>query len=62
MQGVGAKFDTTKSSFDASVLDNGLVLHSIQDTNYNPVKTFYYIGIDKTKVLTPTSVIDGGTY
>jgi len=62
MQGVGAKFDTTKTSFDASVLDNGLVLHSIQNTNYNPVKTFYYIGIDKTKVLTPTSVIDGGTY
>lgn len=61
-QGVGAYFNVTKSSFDSAVISNGLILHTIHDTNYNPTKTIYYIGIDKAKVLTPTSAIDGGTY
>ncbi len=61
-QGVGAYFNVTKSSFDSAVISNGLILHTIHDTNYNPTKTIYYIGIDKAKVLTPTSTIDGGTY
>ena len=61
-QGAGAIFNATKASFDAAVLAHGLILHNIQDTTYNPTKTIYHIGIDKEKVLTPTSVIDGGTY
>jgi hypothetical protein len=32
------------------------------DANYDaPVKSYSY-GIDKSKVLTPSSVIDGGTF
>ncbi len=61
-QGTGAVFNTTKSNFDSSVIAQGLMLHTVVDTNYNPSKTIYHIGIDSSKVLTPSSVIDCGTY
>jgi hypothetical protein len=61
-QGVGAKYNTTKSGFDSSVLVDGLVLYNSIDTIYTPNKQIYHVGIDKTKVLTPSSIIDGGTY
>lgn len=61
-QGIGAKFNPIKTSFDASVLADAIVLYNSIDTNYSPYKMVYHVGIDKTKVLSPSSTIDGGTY
>lgn len=61
-QGFGAIFNTNKTNFDTTVVPNGLMLHTMIDTHYKPAKMIYHIGIDSTKVLTPSSVIDGGTY
>ena len=61
-QGNGANFDPEQNSFNNRVLSNALLLYNKIDTTYTPNKMIYQIGIDSTKVLTPTSVIDGGTY
>ncbi len=61
-QGVGSKFVTSKSTFDNSIISNAISLYNVLDDNYTPAKMIYYIGIDSSKVLTPTSTIDGGTY
>ena len=61
-QGNGANFDPEQNSFDNRVLSKALLLYNKIDTTYTPNKMIYQIGIDSTKVLTPTSVIDGGTY
>lgn len=61
-QGVGSKFVTDKSTFDNSIISNAISLYNVLDDNYTPAKMIYYLGIDSTKVLTPTSTIDGGTY
>jgi len=61
-QGVGSKFLTDKTNFDNSIISNGISLYNVLDDNYTPAKMIYYIGIDSSKVLTPTSTIDGGTY
>lgn len=61
-QGVGSKFVTDKSTFDNSIISNAISLYNVLDDNYTPAKMIYYIGIDSSKVLTPTSTIDGGTY
>ncbi len=52
----------TKAAFNNATLDNGLVLYSVYDNQYKPHKLFQYIGINSDKVLTPDSIIDGGTY
>lgn len=61
-QGIGAKFVTEKSTFDSRVLMDALVLFNVIDDTYKPAKMIYHLGIDNSKVLTPSSVIDGGTY
>jgi hypothetical protein len=61
-QGVGSKFVTSKSTFDNSIISNAISLYNVLDDNYTPAKMIYYFGIDSSKVLTPTSTIDGGTY
>ncbi len=52
----------SQAAFDASVVPSGLKLYQYVDTNYTPAVLKYAIGIDNTKFLTPSSVIDGGTY
>lgn len=62
-QGSSIKFDSTLTSFNSRTIADGLLLHkAIMTGDYSPHKEVYYIGIDATKVLTPSSVIDGGTY
>jgi len=61
-QSVGAKFVSSKANFESNVLENAISLYSVLDDGYTPNKQIFYVGIDKSKVLTPTSIIDGGTY
>jgi hypothetical protein len=53
---------STITAFNNAVLGNGLVVYPVYNSSYNPPKITYYIGIDKDKIIGPTSVIDGGTY
>lgn len=46
---------------NASIVD-GLVYVAVVDSNYSPTRVSYKLGIDKSKVLMPSSIIDGGTY
>jgi hypothetical protein len=48
-------------TLESSVINGGLMLYE-QATENIPKERIYYFGIDKTKVLQPSSVIDGGTY
>ena len=61
-QGVGSRFITDKATFDNNIITNAISLYNSLDDNYTPAKMIYYLGIDSSKVLTPTSTIDGGTY
>lgn len=61
-QGAAIRFETDKVSFNSRILLDGLVMYKEVVTSYNPAKEIYHLGIEKSKVLTPTSVIDGGTY
>lgn len=58
----GAQEVTTLANFNNKVLSNGLVIYPVYNSAYNPPKLTYYLGIDKDKIIGPTSVIDGGTY
>jgi len=58
----GMALASSETNYDATVLANGLRYFPVVDTNYTPTKIKYKLGIDVSKVLTPTSVIDGGTY
>jgi|SRR5690625_1889805 len=53
---------STLTAFNNSVLSNGLVLFPVLNSAYNPPKVTYYMGIDKDKIIGPTSIIDGGTF
>jgi hypothetical protein len=62
-------FDTDGISLASSVTDyansvivDGLIYYPIVDSNYTPTRITYKLGIDETKVLQPSSIIDGGTY
>ena len=35
---------------------------AVVDSNYSPTRVSYKLGIDKSKVLMPSSIIDGGIY
>lgn len=59
---IGMDSAASQAAFDASVVPSGLKLYQYVDTNYTPAVLKYAIGIDNTKFLTPSSVIDGGTY
>lgn len=58
----GIALATSASDYTNKAIANGLVLRVIVDNNYVPKRINYELGIDKSKVLTPSSVIDGGTY
>jgi len=52
----------TLAAFDAAVIADAIKVYQIVDTNYTPSALKYQIGIDASKVLQPSSIIDGGTY
>jgi hypothetical protein len=58
----GMALASSETNYDATVLTNALTYFPVVDTGYTPTKIKYKLGIDASKVLTPTSVIDGGTY
>lgn len=53
---------TSNSSYNSAVLNGGLIFWIEADENYTPSKIIYRLGIDKSKVLTPSSIIDGGSF
>jgi hypothetical protein len=58
----GMALASSETNYDSTVLTNALTYFPVVDTGYTPTKIKYKLGIDASKVLTPTSVIDGGTY
>lgn len=50
------------ANFEAAVIPEAIKLYMVLDTSYTPYVVKYQIGIDSTKVLQPSSIIDGGTY
>lgn len=58
----GATYTGDPQTFADSVITNGLVLLATFNEDYNPPSVVYSYGINSEKVLTPTSIIDGGTY
>ena len=58
----GIALASDETNYESTVLANGLKYFPVIDTNYIPSKVKYKLGIDETKVLTPSSIIDGGTY
>ena len=58
--GIGLATDDT--DYTNSVINDGLVYLPEVDTNYTPSMIKYKLGIDSSKVLQPSSIIDGGTY
>jgi len=60
--GTGSDIVETQPIFDAAVITDAIKVYQIIDTNYTPSIVKYQIGIDTSKVLQPSSIIDGGTY
>ena len=60
--GGGGDLAADATAFANGVIPNALLMYYTIDTNYTPNTVKYTLGIDATKVLTPSSVIDGGTY
>ena len=58
----GMALASSETNYDSTVLTNALTYFPVVDTGYTPTKIKYKLGIDSSKVLTPSSVIDGGTY
>lgn len=58
----GISLATSATDYSNSVITNGLVFYAVVDDTYTPTRITYQLGIDETKVLQPSSVIDGGTY
>ena len=57
-----AQWQESASDFDSKAIDGGIVMrYQIVDIYNMPIKQFE-IGIDRNKVLTPDSTVDGGTY
>ena len=55
-------WENNASNFDSNTVQGGILMrYTITEVYDGPLKQFE-IGIDKSKVLTPSSVIDGGTY
>ena len=48
--------------YGGEVITGGLKLYSVLSETSNVKEMSYYFGIDKSKVLQPSSIIDGGTY
>ena len=64
ISGASQAVATSTSSTDITnnCIIGGLKLYTKIDTSYIQPIVNAYLGIDKTKVLTPSSTIDGGTY
>jgi hypothetical protein len=58
----GMALASSETNYDSTVVTNALTYFPVVDTGYTPTKIKYKLGIDSSKVLTPSSVIDGGTY
>lgn len=58
----GSSYEPVLSTFNSKIIINGLVLYSYIDTKYTPNRRVYAYGINKDMVLTPSSIIDGGTF
>lgn len=58
----GIALASTETTYANSVIVDGLIYYPVVDTNYTPTKITYKLGIDTSKVLQPSSIIDGGTY
>ena len=58
----GAEVLATQALFDAAVISDAIKIYQYLDTNYTPSVVKYSLGIDTSKVLQPSSIIDGGTY
>ena len=58
----GIALASTETAYANSVIIDGLIYYPYVDTGYTPTKITYKLGIDTSKVLQPTSIIDGGTY
>lgn len=58
----GATLAATSTAYANSVIGNGLIYYPVVDSGYTPTKIKYRLGIDTSKVLQPSSIIDGGTY
>ena len=55
-------WENNASNFDSNTIQGGILMrYTITEIYDGPLKQFE-IGIDKSKVLTPSSTIDGGTY
>ena len=52
----------TLAAFDAAVIADAIKVYQVVDAAYTPNVLKYQIGIDASKVLQPSSIIDGGTY
>jgi hypothetical protein len=58
----GIDLASSETDYANSVIVDGLIYYPVVDTNYTPTKITYKLGIDTSKVLQPSSIIDGGTY
>jgi hypothetical protein len=58
----GISLASSSTDYANSVIADGLIYYPIVDSNYTPTRITYKLGIDETKVLQPSSIIDGGTY
>lgn len=58
----GISLASSSTDYANKVIVDGLVFFPVVDTNYTPTRVTYKLGIDDSKVLQPSSVIDGGTY
>ena len=61
-QSAGSDFATSIENFNAAIISSGLKVYYYVDNTYTPSLIKYSIGIDSSKVLQPSSIIDGGTY
>lgn len=53
---------SSASALASNCITGGLQIFQSLNSSYNPNIKSVYLGIDKTKVLTPSSNIDGGTF
>jgi len=58
----GISLAASTTDYANSVIVDGLVYYPVVDSNYTPTRVSYKLGIDTSKVLQPSSIIDGGTY
>jgi hypothetical protein len=58
----GMALASSEANYDSTVITNAFKYFPVIDTGYTPTKIKYKLGFDVSKVLTPSSVIDGGTY